>query len=128
MKHYAHRKGGYAATPDGFDRSDPFTLASLIDEWFLHLEERNYAAKTVSTHSWSLKMFLSWAQERDLNRPEEITKPILESYQRWLYRYRKANDQPLGRHHPARAVGIASELLRLALQKQSPHRESRRRS
>ena len=96
MKHYAHRKGGYAATPDGFDRSDPFTLASLIDEWFLHLEERNYAAKTVSTHSWSLKMFLSWAQERDLNRPEEITKPILESYQRWLYRYRKANDQPLG--------------------------------
>lgn len=95
MKHYAHRKGGYAATPDGFDRSDSFTLASLIDEWFHRLEELNYAAKTVTTHTWSLKMFLRWAQERDLARPEQITKPILESYQRWLYRYRKPNDQPL---------------------------------
>lgn len=95
MRKYATRKGGYAATPDGFDRSDPFTLASLIDEWFLRLEERNYAAKTVTTHTWSLKMFLSWAQERDLARPEQITKPILESYQRWLYRYRKPNEQPL---------------------------------
>lgn len=96
MKRYADRKGGYAATPDGFDRSDPFTLASLIDEWFRRLEERNYSDKTVAAHTWALRTFMRWAEERDLRRPEQITKPILESYQRWLYRYRKADGKPLG--------------------------------
>ena len=28
-------------------------------------------------------------------RPAEVTKPILERYQRWLYHYRKKNGQPL---------------------------------
>lgn len=32
----------------------------------------------------------------DLHQPDEITKPILESYQRHLWRYRKTNRKPLG--------------------------------
>ena len=95
MRKYANRKGGYATTPDGFDRSDAFTLASLIDEWFQWLQERNYSERTVAAHTWALRTFMRWAQERDLRRPEQITKPILESYQRWLYSYRKADDKPL---------------------------------
>ena len=96
MKRYADKKGGYAASPDGFDRSDAFTLASLIDEWFRYLEQRNYSDKTVEARRWALRAFVQWTEERDLRRPEQITKPILESHQRWLYRYRKANGQPLG--------------------------------
>jgi len=42
-----------------------------------------------------LRTFLGWTQERDLVYPQEITRPILESYQRWLYRYRKADGKPL---------------------------------
>ncbi len=96
MRAYADKKGGFAARPDGFDRSNTFTMASRIDEWFQWLEERNYSAKTVASHTWALRSFLQWAQERDLRNPEQITKPILESYQRWLYRYRKADGNPLG--------------------------------
>ena len=29
-------------------------------------------------------------------RPSQITRPILESYQRWLFRYRQENGKPLG--------------------------------
>ena len=96
MRNYADKKGGYTATPDDFDRSDAFTLASLIDEWFRWLEERNYSTKTVDARKWALRMFLRWAEERDIRRPENVTKPILESYQRWLYRYRKPDGKPLG--------------------------------
>jgi len=96
MRRYSDKKGGYAATPDGFDRSDTETLASLIDEWFAWLEERNYSSKTVDARKWALRAFLRWAEERDLRRPGQITKPILESYQRWIYRYRKADGKPLG--------------------------------
>jgi integrase/recombinase XerD len=96
MRRWSERKGGYEATPDGFDRSDAFTLASLIDEWFAWLEERNYSPRTVEARKWALRTFLHWAAERDLHRPQHITKPILESYQRWLFRYRKDDGQPLG--------------------------------
>jgi len=43
-----------------------------------------------------LKVFLEWAAQRELVRATDITKAILESYQRHLYRYRKKNGQPLG--------------------------------
>src|SRR5690606_21894705 len=59
------------------------------------LDQRNYSARTLDMHKWSLRTFLGWARERDLGRPEQITRPILESYQRWLYRYRKADGKPL---------------------------------
>lgn len=96
MKRYADRKGGYAATPDGFDRTGPDTLASLIDEWFRRLEERAYSLRTVDANKWALRMFVRWAEERDLRTPGQITRPILESYQRWLYQYRQENGKPLG--------------------------------
>jgi integrase/recombinase XerD len=91
------RKGGQTETkPDGFDRSHPDTLANLVDEWLGNQERRNYAKRTVDKNRWCLKDFLSWCQERDLTDPATITKPILESYQRYLYHYRKANGKPLG--------------------------------
>jgi len=96
MRGWADKKGGFAATPDHFDRSHSNTLASLIDQWFTRLSERNYSLATVEVHKWSLRMFLEWAEQRDLKTPEQITKPILESYQRHLYRYRKADGKPLG--------------------------------
>jgi len=97
MRRWADKpRGGYEATPDGFDRSDAFTLASLIDAWFRRLAERAYSPRTVEARRWALRTFLQWAEERDLRRPDQITKPILESYQRWLFNYRKADDTPLG--------------------------------
>lgn len=96
MRRWADKKGGYAATPDGFDRSAADTLASLIDEWFRRLEERAYSPRTVEAHKWALRMFVRWAEERDLRTAHQITRPILESYQRWLFRYRQDNGKPLG--------------------------------
>ena len=57
MQKYADRKGGFTASPDGFDRSDQFTLAGQIDEWFEWLAERNYSKRTVDKHAWSLRSF-----------------------------------------------------------------------
>jgi len=95
MRKWADKKGGFTPALDGFDRSSADTMASLIDEWFCRLEERAYSLRTVDQRKWALRMFLRWAEERDLKAPEQITKAILESYQRWLYRYRQANGKPL---------------------------------
>jgi integrase/recombinase XerD len=110
MRRWADKKGGYAATPDGFDRSRSNMLASLIDEWFRRLEERNYSPRTVEAHKWALRMFVRWAEERDLKRPEQIGKPILESYQRWLFRYRQENGKPAAAGKP---LGVTTQRMRL---------------
>ena len=91
------RKGGrHQTTPDGFDRSRPETLASLADAWLRRFEERAYSPRTIEMHRWALKSFLGWCQERELVNPHQVTKPILESFQRWLYRYKQTNGKPLG--------------------------------
>ena len=51
---------------------------------------------TIATRKQSLIVFVRWCAERSLARPQDITLPILERYQRYLFHYRKANGEPLG--------------------------------
>ncbi len=55
----------------------------------------NISADTIERYKGALTRFIHWCHERDLQQPQEITKPILERYQRHLYYYRKENGQPL---------------------------------
>jgi len=111
MRH--RRKGGMGGTtPDGFDRSDPGTLASLADAWLLKLEQRAYSPRTLDMHRWSLKSFLGWCHERGLHRPGEITRPMLESFQRWLWRHRKEDGRPLGVSTQRNRLGAVQRFFR----------------
>lgn len=110
MRHWKS-KGGYEATPDRFDRSSALTLARLGDDWMTYLLERNYAPRGVESIKWALRMFLEWCQERELIEASQITKPILESYQRYLYRYRMANDKPLSIRTQCSRLGVIQRLF-----------------
>lgn len=39
--------------------------------------------------------FIAWADERGVTHPSQVTRAVLERYQRWLYHYRKHNGEPL---------------------------------
>jgi integrase/recombinase XerD len=56
---------------------------------------RNYSERTIAGTERALRLFVSWADDRGLERPAEVTKPILEHYQRWLFYYRKSTGKPL---------------------------------
>ena len=60
-----------------------------------HLRVRNYSEATVHTTERGLRLFLGWAVDRGIARPSEITKPMIEAHQRWLFHYRKAGGKPL---------------------------------
>lgn len=77
------------------DTSDPRGFWLLIQEHLQWLRVHNFARATIQKRGIYVRAFASWCIERDLTRPDQITKGMLESYQRWLYRYRKANGQPL---------------------------------
>jgi integrase/recombinase XerD len=54
-----------------------------------------YSAQTIRAQRHALRRFIAWADERGLSKPHDITRPILERYQRHVYHHRKANGQPL---------------------------------
>ncbi|MCL4145313.1 UNVERIFIED_CONTAM: hypothetical protein GTU68_002728, partial [Idotea baltica] len=72
--------------------------------------EKHFSPRTIGNRETYLRYFIIWADERGLKYPQEITKPILEAYQRHLFHHRKKNGQPLtvrsqhGRIIPIRAL------------------------
>lgn len=103
----ADKRGGVRATdlPQG-ERGSLAAEAARYLEW---LAVRNYTPDTIEGRRDGLKVFLLWTHERDLHNPRSITKPILESYQRHLWRYRKANGKPLGVSTQRNRLGVIKD-------------------
>lgn len=71
------------------------TLSVWLERFLEWLEARNYSPRTIETRRVNLQNFIHWCGERSLHHPNEITLPILERYQRYLFYYRKPNGEPL---------------------------------
>ena len=89
------QRGGNAKPDDGFTRTGP-TLAAWVDEYIEWMKVHNRTPDAIESRWSELKPFLAWAEERSLFHPEQITRSILESYQRSVWNYRKKNGKPLG--------------------------------
>jgi integrase/recombinase XerD len=74
---------------------DPQGFAVLIREWVDAMRARNFSEATVANRTSYLKRFMAWCLDRSLTRPAEVTRPILERYQRFLYYYRRASGAPI---------------------------------
>lgn len=61
-------------------------------EWMLVTA---YATETARSTRSAIRRFIEWCDERGLDRPQDITLPILERYQRHLFYYRQESGQPL---------------------------------
>lgn len=59
------------------------------------MEARNYASGTLSNARLYVGRCLDWLAERGVTRAEDVTRPMLERYQRVLFHHRKTNGQPL---------------------------------
>lgn len=70
-------------------------LTRYMEEHFEWMLISGYSVETVRARRQAIRRFIAWADERGLNDPREITKPILERYQRYLYYYRKDDGSPL---------------------------------
>ena len=77
------------------DLNDPEGVPVWVKRYLEHLRVRNYSEATVHTTERGLRLFLGWAVDRGIARPSEITKPMIEAHQRWLFHYRKAGGKPL---------------------------------
>ncbi len=70
-------------------------LEVLMREHLNALKVRGYSEHTVKNRLVHIGFFIRWAYEHGLQEPVEITRPVLERYQRHLFFYRKKNGEPL---------------------------------
>jgi integrase/recombinase XerD len=70
-------------------------LEALLEPYLEWLRVRQYSEETIKTRRHQLDFFLRWCAERSLDQPHDITRPVLERYQRHLFHYRKRDGQPL---------------------------------
>lgn len=77
------------------DRADIAGWPRLTDEFCEWMGSHGYSPRTISNRRGQLAALVTWLGERGVTRPVEVTRPMLESYQRYLYHYRKPNGDPL---------------------------------
>jgi len=77
------------------EASDPAGLVALMQSWLESLRVRNVSENTVSHYRWELSNFILWCHERGLTRPDEVSRPVLERFQRALFQHRTAKGRPL---------------------------------
>lgn len=75
--------------------SAPDSLAAWMQRHLQAMQVLHVSDETLRARRIALGQFLEWCSERELQRPHEITKPILERYQRHLFHARKPDGQPL---------------------------------
>ncbi|MEE4136958.1 MAG: site-specific tyrosine recombinase XerC [Desulforhopalus sp.] len=101
------RKGEILPKAQVGDPTDPEGFAVLREAYLESLRVQNYSERTVENRISYLNALIIWCEERSLTRPSEITKPILERYQRHLLHTKKRDGKPLSfRAQHARLIPV----------------------
>jgi integrase/recombinase XerD len=70
-------------------------LARYMEEHFEWMLVSGYSPETIRARRQAIRKFIAWADERGLDDPREVTRPMLERYQRHLFYYRKESGAAL---------------------------------
>jgi integrase/recombinase XerD len=70
-------------------------LAALQERHLQDLRVKNYSEYTIKNRKVHIGFFIQWCHDRGITEPTEVTRPILEHYQRYLFHYRQKNGNPL---------------------------------
>lgn len=70
-------------------------LEALLEKHLADLRVRNYSEYTIKNRRVHIGFFLAWCSDRGITDPIEVTRTVLEAYQRHVFHYRKKNGEPL---------------------------------
>ena len=89
------------------DPTDPAGFATLVHAFCESLGMRGYSPATIDRYHVSLALFADWAVARGVDQPRQVTRPVVERYQRSLYHLRRPDGKPLTfRSQTARLVAL----------------------
>jgi integrase/recombinase XerD len=70
-------------------------LEQLLEKHLADIRMKNYSEYTIRSRRIHIQFFLTWCRERGITEPLEVTRTVLEAYQRHVFHYRKKNGEPL---------------------------------
>ena len=70
-------------------------LEAMLDSHLKALAVKQYSQQTIKTRRDQVGVFIRWCTHRGLEDPLDVTRPVLEHYQSYLFYYRKRNGHPL---------------------------------
>ena len=70
-------------------------LPRYMEEHFEWMAVAGYSPQTVRGRRQAIGKFIAWADERGIDDPRQVTRPMIERYQRHLFYYRKSDGRPL---------------------------------
>jgi integrase/recombinase XerD len=70
-------------------------FVSYLKKYLEWMKIQNFSERTIENRELMLGYFIIWASDRGLMFPRDITKAIVDRYQRYIYHYRKKNGDPL---------------------------------
>ena len=89
------------------DGADAEAMPASVDAFCVHLAIRGYSPRTIARYRVSLALFADWANARGVERPRDVSRGMVERYQRHLLSYRQPNGRPLTiRSQMARLVAL----------------------
>jgi integrase/recombinase XerD len=77
------------------DPADAYGFPMMVSEFSDWMGAHGYSPRTIENRQRMLAHLVIWLDERGVTRPAEVTRPMLERYQRWLFHYRKRDGEPL---------------------------------
>lgn len=77
------------------DNDEPGGIAERMNEFLDYMRMRGLSEFTLHRRCHVFRNFADWCAVRGVRHPRDITKPILERYQRHLYHFRSTNGKPL---------------------------------
>ncbi len=80
------RRGVDRKAPEPITWTDPHSLAAQVERHLGWLEARDYAETSVEGRRRDITAFVTWCEERGLTRPPELTRLVLDLYQKRVAR------------------------------------------
>ena len=91
----AVKPAGFRRDPQACDALAHLPMLAYMNMHFEWMLVTGYSADTVRARRIALRRFITWCAERDLSEPADLTKPIIERYQKHLFYYRKPDGAPM---------------------------------
>lgn len=89
------RRGQHTPSKIPGDLTDPYGFVRMVAEFETWMGVHGYSTATISNRRRMLGFFIVWLDERGIHRPADVTRPMVERYQRHLFHYRKTDGDPL---------------------------------
>ena len=89
------RKGRRKATQPLDSVTDQFGWQVLLNSHIAALEVKNFALATIGQRAKYIPWFALWCIERGATKSGDVTKALVERYQRYLYNHRDTKGKPM---------------------------------